>query len=75
MGTLLAISVPPCAVCAQIGVLDIKVKIMLSWDPSDKIGPKSLSDHMNIVDLKDEILSTVSISAHKVREPELPAML
>lgn len=73
MGILLAISVPPCAICAQIGVLGIRVKIMLSWDPSDKIGPKSLSNHMNIVDPKDEILST--ISGHKVRKPELPTML
>ncbi|KAL6088789.1 hypothetical protein STEG23_022720 [Scotinomys teguina] len=34
-------------------VLGIKVKIMLSWDPSAK---KPLPDHVSIVEPKDEIL-------------------
>ncbi|KAL5011594.1 hypothetical protein ScPMuIL_010145 [Solemya velum] len=37
------------------GVLGIKVKIMLPWDPSGKIGPKRpLPDHVSIVEPKDE---------------------
>ncbi|XP_033744076.1 40S ribosomal protein S3-like [Pecten maximus] len=37
------------------GVLGIKVKIMLPWDPSGKIGPKKpLPDHVNIVEPKEE---------------------
>jgi len=38
------------------GVLGIKVKIMLPWDPNGKIGPrKPLPDHVGIVEPKDEI--------------------
>ena len=37
------------------GVLGIKVKIMLPWDPSGKIGPKRpLPDHVSIVEPKEE---------------------
>jgi len=37
------------------GVLGIKVKIMLPWDPNGKIGPKKpLPDHVNIVEPKEE---------------------
>jgi small subunit ribosomal protein S3e len=37
------------------GVLGIKVKIMLPWDPSGKIGPKRpLPDHVSILDPKDQ---------------------
>jgi small subunit ribosomal protein S3e len=37
------------------GVLGIKVKIMLPWDPNGKIGPKKpLPDHVNVVEPKDE---------------------
>jgi small subunit ribosomal protein S3e len=37
------------------GVLGIKVKIMLPWDPSGKIGPRRpLPDHVSIVEPKDE---------------------
>uniref|UniRef100_A0A8C4N6Y0 Uncharacterized protein n=1 Tax=Equus asinus TaxID=9793 RepID=A0A8C4N6Y0_EQUAS len=44
-------------------MLGVKVKMMLSWDPCVKNGPKkSLLDHRSIVDSKDEILSTISIS-------------
>merc|ERR1719507_1594530 len=39
------------------GVLGIKVKIMLPWDPSGKIGPKKpLPDHVSIVEPKEETL-------------------
>ncbi|EDM18394.1 rCG40478, isoform CRA_d [Rattus norvegicus] len=48
------------------GVLGIKVKIMLPWDPSGKIGPKKpLPDHVSIVEPKDEILPTTPISEQK----------
>merc|ERR1711970_1591761 len=37
------------------GVLGIKVKIMLPWDPTGKIGPRRpLPDHVSIVEPKDE---------------------
>jgi small subunit ribosomal protein S3e len=63
------------------GVLGIKVKIMLPWDPNGKIGPrKPLPDHVAIVEPKDEIprepaaISTsaahiAAISALKPGEP------
>merc|ERR1711963_424167 len=37
------------------GVLGIKVKIMLPWDPTGKMGPRRpLPDHVSIVEPKDE---------------------
>jgi len=38
------------------GVLGIKVKIMLPWDPSAKIGliKRPLPDHVSILDPKDQ---------------------
>uniref|UniRef100_A0A8D2DNN3 KH type-2 domain-containing protein n=1 Tax=Sciurus vulgaris TaxID=55149 RepID=A0A8D2DNN3_SCIVU len=57
------------------GVLGIKVKIMLPWDLSGKIGPKKpLPDHVSIVEPKDEILPTTPISEQKGRKPEPPTM-
>uniref|UniRef100_A0A2K6T893 40S ribosomal protein S3 n=1 Tax=Saimiri boliviensis boliviensis TaxID=39432 RepID=A0A2K6T893_SAIBB len=50
------------------GVLGIKVKILLPWDPAGKTGPK------NIVEPKDEILPTTPISEQKGGKPEPPAM-
>merc|ERR1712062_355388 len=48
------------------GVLGIKVKIMLPWDPSGKIGPKNpLPDHISIVESKEEVLPTQPISEQK----------
>ena len=39
------------------GVLGIKVKIMLPWDPTGKIGPKRpLPDHVSILDPKEEVV-------------------
>uniref|UniRef100_A0A4X1VC45 40S ribosomal protein S3 n=1 Tax=Sus scrofa TaxID=9823 RepID=A0A4X1VC45_PIG len=44
------------------GVLGIKVKIMLPWDPMGKMGPKKpLSEHVTIVEPKDEILPPPSL--------------
>ncbi|KAL4841831.1 hypothetical protein H8958_016423 [Nasalis larvatus] len=57
------------------GVLGIKVKIMLPWDPTGKTGPKKpLPDHVSIVEHKDEILPTTPISEQKGGKPEPPAM-
>uniref|UniRef100_A0A2I2ZHI7 DNA-(apurinic or apyrimidinic site) lyase n=1 Tax=Gorilla gorilla gorilla TaxID=9595 RepID=A0A2I2ZHI7_GORGO len=57
------------------GVLGIKVKIMLPWDPTGKTGPKKpLPDHVSIVEPKDEILPTTPISEQKGGKPEPPAM-
>ncbi|XP_032076213.1 40S ribosomal protein S3 [Thamnophis elegans] len=57
------------------GVLGIKVKIMLPWDPSGKIGPKKpLPDHVSIVEPKEEILPTTPISEQKGTKPEQPPM-
>lgn len=37
------------------GVLGIKVKIMLPWDPQGKIGPKQpLPDHVSVVEPKED---------------------
>ncbi|XP_043820100.1 40S ribosomal protein S3-like [Dromiciops gliroides] len=57
------------------GVLGIKVKIMLPWDPSGKIGlKKPLPDHVSIIEPKDEILPTIPISDQKSRKAEQPSM-
>lgn len=57
------------------GVLGIKVKTMLPWDPSGKISPKKPpSDHASIVEPKDEILLTSPISEQKGRKLEPPPM-
>jgi len=38
------------------GVLGIKVKIMLPWDPNGKMGPKKpLPDHVHVAEPKDEM--------------------
>lgn len=48
------------------GVLGIKVKIMLPWDPSGKIGPKKpLPDHVSIVEPKDEVVPARPFSEQK----------
>lgn len=49
-----------------IGVLGIKVKIMLPWDPVGKMGPKRpLPDNVSIVEPKEEVLPTAPASEHK----------
>jgi len=41
------------------GVLGIRVKIMLPWDPNGKIGPsKPLPDHVSITEPKEESISS-----------------
>uniref|UniRef100_A0A8C5G3G5 KH type-2 domain-containing protein n=1 Tax=Gouania willdenowi TaxID=441366 RepID=A0A8C5G3G5_GOUWI len=60
---------------ATRGVLGIKVKIMLPWDPTGKIGPKKpLPDHVSIVEPKDEPLPTTPMSEQKGAKPEVPVM-
>ena len=56
------------------GVLGIKVKIMLPWDPTGKIGPKKpLPDHVSIVEPKDERPPETPYSEHKGGKPTEPA--
>nr|ABY28373.1 ribosomal protein S3 [Oncorhynchus masou formosanus] len=58
------------------GVLGIKVKIMLPWDPSGKIGPKEpLPDHVSIVEPKDETIPSTPVSEQKGAKPEAPAAM
>ena len=57
------------------GVLGIKVKIMLPWDPSGKNGPRiPLPDHVSVVEPKDEKEPTEPYSVSKVKpgEPGAP---
>jgi small subunit ribosomal protein S3e len=52
------------------GVLGIRVKIMLPWDPSGKIGPKKpLPDHVQIVEPKEEIRVEAPYSEQKGTKP------
>merc|ERR1712106_1156633 len=53
------------------GVLGIKVKIMLPWDPAGKIGPKKpLPDHVSIVEPKEETLPANPFSETKAAKPD-----
>ncbi|XP_077975972.1 small ribosomal subunit protein uS3-like [Styela clava] len=53
------------------GVLGIKVKIMLPWDPNGKIGPKKpLPDNVSIVEPKDEDEVTGPKSESKTPKPD-----
>merc|ERR1719351_672954 len=55
------------------GVLGIKVKIMLPWDPHGKMGPrKPLPDHVSIVEPKEEELPAQPISESKAGKPDAP---
>ena len=57
------------------GVLGIKVKIMLPWDPQGKLGPKKpLPDHVSIVEPKDEVLPANPYSESKTGKPDQPAV-
>merc|ERR1712189_65528 len=52
------------------GVLGIKVKIMLPWDPAGKNGPRMpLPDHISIVEPKEEVLPTEPHSENKQEKP------
>merc|ERR1712048_460123 len=60
------------------GVLGIKVKIMLPWDPTGKTGPKKpLPDHVSIVEPKQELpvppAPTSEQKGGKMDQPEQPA--
>ncbi|KAL8622053.1 40S ribosomal protein S3 [Nucella lapillus] len=56
------------------GVLGIKVKIMLPWDPTGKIGPRRpLPDHVSILEPKDEATPLHPYSEHKGAKPADPA--
>jgi len=56
------------------GVLGIKVKIMLPWDPSGKIGPKRpLPDHVSILDPKDQPTPEQPYSEQKGAKPTDPS--
>merc|ERR1711988_525697 len=55
------------------GVLGIKVKIMLPWDPTGKMGPKRpLPDHVAIVEPKEEQIPDKPISESKAGKPDAP---
>ncbi|ORX78232.1 putative 40S ribosomal protein RPS3 [Basidiobolus meristosporus CBS 931.73] len=55
------------------GVLGIKVKIMLDWDPSGKIGPKNpLPDMITVMEPKEEAVVTEPIS-EDFQKPAAPA--
>lgn len=54
------------SLCNILGVLGIKVKIMLPWDPNGKSGPKKpLPDYVSIVEPKEEVPPSVPISEVK----------
>lgn len=56
-----------------LGVLGIKVKIMLPWDPNGKMGPKKpLPDNVSVVEPKEEIMPTVPMSDVKTSKPDAP---
>jgi hypothetical protein len=58
-----------------LGVLGIKVKIMLPWDPNGKTGPKKpLPDNVSVVEPKDEIFPTVPMSDVKTSKPDAPPL-
>lgn len=57
------------------GVLGIKVKIMLPWDPSGKTGPKKpLPDNVSVVEPKEETLPLFPSSEIKAVKQDVPAI-
>jgi small subunit ribosomal protein S3e len=51
------------------GVLGIKVKIMMPWDPSGKSGPKQpLPDHVSVLEPKEETTPRASASKSVLAE-------
>merc|ERR1711902_393413 len=57
------------------GVLGIKVKIMLPWDPQGKCGPKKpLPDHVSTVEPKEEVLPPNPYSETKAPKPDAPVI-
>ncbi|KAF6024197.1 RpS3 [Bugula neritina] len=58
--------------CLLSGVLGIKVKIMLPWDQTGKMGPKKpLPDNVSIVEPKDENLPATPYSESKQAPPPM----
>lgn len=54
-----------------LGVLGIKVKIMLPWDPSGKQGPKKpLPDNVSVVEPKEETQNVIPSSEGKLIKPD-----
>ncbi|KAJ0799902.1 putative ribosomal protein S3 domain superfamily [Helianthus annuus] len=52
------------------GVLGIKVKIMLDWDPNGKLGPKTpLSDNVVIHMPKDDVVALPPKEVEEYRPP------
>jgi small subunit ribosomal protein S3e len=50
------------------GVLGIKVKIMLPWDPNGKIGPKRpLPDNVSVVEPKEEVIYLQPDTEYKIK--------
>lgn len=60
----------------SVGVLGIKVKIMLPWDQSGKLGPKKpLPDNVSVAEPKEEILPVAPTSDIKSKpEAAVPAV-
>jgi len=57
------------------GVLGIKVKIMLPWDPNNKNGPKRpLPDNVSILEPKDETHIAEEMKATKMLDLAPPSM-
>ena len=53
----------------SLGVLGIKVKIMLPWDPNNKNGPKRpLPDNVSILEPKDETHIAEELKAAKLTD-------
>ncbi|KAF5294525.1 hypothetical protein FQA39_LY13379 [Lamprigera yunnana] len=54
------------------GVLGIKVKIMLPWDPNGKMGPKRpLPDNVSVVEPKEEVLPQQPSSDIRTAKPDI----
>lgn len=57
------------------GVLGVKVKIMLPWDPHGKEGPKQpLPDHVTILDNKAEENYNITPTTEVFFKPEEPTV-
>jgi len=55
------------------GVLGIKVKIMLPYDPKNKIGPKKpLPDNVSVVEPKEEKIYETPETEYKIPPPSKP---
>ena len=58
-----------------LGVLGIRVKIMLPWDPNNKNGPKRpLPDNVSILEPKDETHIAEELKAAKIIDVTAPPM-